>query len=465
MIDKHPITFCIFGATGDLAKNKLLPALFNLYKRNLLTGKFNIVALSRRDWQDAEYYDFVRKSFENKKVNNKDLEKFLKKFRYFKADLDDRESYKNLNNFLAEIDNKLKVCSHKVFYLAITPEFYKDVFKNLAKSGLTISCREGDGDGVWNRILVEKPFGKNRKEAKKLDQLLGSLYKEEQIFRIDHYLAKHTLESLISFRISNVFFESAWNKNYINKIEFKLYESKDIDNRSAFYEGIGALRDVGQNHLLQMAALLMMDLPKDLSSTEIRNNRKKFLKSLKFDLESSKRAQYKGYRNLPFVAKNSKTETYFKIKGQSSDSRWKNVLLTFESGKALETDEVSITVYFKKNPNYPELASGYEEKNYIKFNIQPKESTEICFWSKKPGHEYETRSEKFILKEEVTDNLNLPPDAYERVLYDALKGDQSLFVSTDEVHLEWKAIMPILDYWSKKPRIKFYKKGNNQIFN
>ncbi|HEY4662984.1 MAG TPA: hypothetical protein VIH07_04830, partial [Candidatus Humimicrobiaceae bacterium] len=268
-----PTTFVIFGATGDLVRRKLTAALFNLYRKGFLPDIFQIIGFSRRDYTDEQFRNFlVEEALKNINTNysKEDLTAFLTKITYQKGYFVDINAYKNIRQRLNENEYGLNMCANKLYYLAVPPNFYQEILNNLSISGLTISCSDETG---WTRILIEKPFGRDIETAVKLDEILAKLFNEEQIYRIDHYLAKDTIRNIIFFRFSNVIFEPIWNSNFIEKVEIKLLEKEDVENRGPYYDDIGALRDVGQNHLLQMLALVTMERPESLEDGSIRKKR------------------------------------------------------------------------------------------------------------------------------------------------------------------------------------------------
>lgn len=462
-----PTIIVIFGATGDLSKRKLIPALLDLYTKGFMPKKFSVVGFSRRDMSDSEYRDFVKQAIGLKKHSHSDddINSFLEHIFYTKGLFGDVNTYDNLSKNLISIDEKWGICTNKLFYLAVPPSSYEIIFDNLANSGLTIPC---GGDKGWTRVLVEKPFGKDLKTARELDHKLGLLFKEEQIFRIDHYLAKETLQNILSFRFSNVLFEPIWNKDYIEKVEIKLYESLGVGERGSFYNETGALRDVGQNHMLQMLAFIAMENPGELDGVRIRDNRAKVLKYLrpikKEDIDKLVvRGQYKGFIDEIDVSPDSKIETYFKTKVFVDNDRWRDVPFYLESGKKLKKKTTEIIIYFKKSLTC--ICSAEEAKhshqNILSFNIQPDEGIKILFWAKKPGLDIrlEPKELSFSYKSSK-EELSKLPDAYEKVLYDCINGDQILFTSTKEVEAAWEFITPILENWNST-KLHIYEQGSN----
>jgi len=463
-----PTTIIVFGATGDLFQNKLAPALFSLFVKGALPRDFKIIGFARRPFTDATFRDLIRQGLNKKTRNYKKglVAQFLKRISYHQGRLDVVSDYRNLGEVLIKNDRALKCCTNKLFYIATPPDLYETIFDNLSSSGLSIPCAPGfDNENlVWTRILVEKPFGSDLQTAKKLDKKLGKLFAEEQIFRIDHYLAKETTQNILSFRFSNSLFESVWNKDQVEKVELRFYEKGLIGSRGAFYDGIGALRDVGQNHLLQMLSVIAMEDPKWLRAESIRRARAKVLSSLSVwdgKLGSAFHSgQYLGYPKEKGVAKGSRTETFFKLKLALKTKRWKGVPFYLTAGKGLNEAKAEIEVFFRKpvSPLCDEISGCENFDNSIIFKIQPDEGIILKFYAKAPGFKFKLEPQTLSFKYQ-TDHKSVLPDAYERVLLDAILGDQTLFASTAEVMAEWRLISPILKNSANlKPRI--YKVGS-----
>jgi glucose-6-phosphate 1-dehydrogenase len=444
----NPTIFVIFGITGDLAQRKLLPSLLSLYTKKLLPEKFAIIGVSRRMLSREEFRQFVRDEINIKfgQYREEDVKHFLDHMSYVQGSFDTDDMYTRLAERLQSIDKQqFKTCSNKLFHLSVPPTLYENILDHLSNSGLTVPCGPEEG---WTRVLIEKPFGNDSETAKKLDKKLGELFKEDQIFRIDHYLAKEALQNILVFRFANSLFEPLWNNRFVDKVHIKLFEKIDIEGRGAFYDGVGALRDVGQNHVLQMLALVAMEEPEVLDAEHIRKERAKILKNL--ECEEIVRGQYTGYRDEKGVADGSMTETYFRIEAGINTGRWKKTPFYLESGKALDESKTEIDIYFK---------SKTEQQNILTFRVQPDEGIKIRFWVKKPGLGMEIESKPLKFKYSDFPNKEAIPDAYEKVIYDAFVGDQTLFTSTDEVLAAWKFITPIIKNWGSLP-LERYPKGS-----
>jgi len=455
MITKDkPTILIVLGATGDLMRKKIVPALYHLFIKRKLPDLFRVVGFARRDLENKLFRQNVSQILieHSEGVNRDMLPQFLNLFSYVQGFFDDKNAYQNLNKALKKIDDSLGVCTNKLFYLAVPPQFYESIFHNLAASGLT---KPGSLEEGWTRVLVEKPFGKNLKTAQELEKLLAKLFKEIQIYRIDHYLAKEALQDILAFRFSNNLFENNWSNQFIEKVEIKLWENIGVEDRGSFYDSVGALRDVGQNHLLQMLALITMDHPIDFQAEAIQKKREEVLQTL-IPLKKSEiqkftfRAQYEGYKEIKGVAPDSTTETYFKTLAFLSSPRWQNVPITLESGKRLKEARKEIVVYLKHPLPClcpPNIKGHYQNK--IIFSLEPEEGVTFELWRKKPGlgFEIEKRACLCPLREGV--KRTRYTEEYEKLLYDCVIGDQTLFVSSKEVEAMWRYIDPILYEWQK----------------
>ncbi len=439
---------------GDLAWRKLLPSLSDLYKRRNLPKDVRILGVSREQMSTTTFKDYVAG-----KVNGVS-EEFLDILSYLQMDLLDEEAYHKLGAAILDMEHELgvDVRGNRLFHLAVPPTLYKEVFKNLGNSEVAI-----EGPTNWSRILVEKPFGYDSESAEELNSIINQYLKETQIFRVDHYLAKDTIENLIAFRFSNALFEHTWDNNHVESVHIKMYESGDVENRGAFYETVGALRDVGQNHLLQLLTLLAMDSPGELNAEKISSMRLGILNSLR--VYSSKeevakntfRAQYDSYRDTAGISDNSDTETYFAIRAFVDSPVWQGVSFLIEGGKGMPEDNIEIQVQFKRRT--PCVCGvngeGHEHGNRLTFSLQPQKQISIRFWVKKPGLEYVLESQE--LKYVYDDSKGLP-DAYEQVLRDAILGNRTIFPTAQEVCAAWKFITPIINNWESVPLVS-YKKG------
>lgn len=456
-----PITIVIFGISGDLAHRKLIPSLFELWQRGKTPEKFEIVGFSRREFTDDE----IRRELLNSiptYAEDADRDKFLSLISYKQGNFDDKKSYIELSEYLHQIDKKFGTCSNKLLYLAVPPHLYSNILGKIHDSGLSIPCGGKDG---FSRVLIEKPFGNDLKTAKGLDLQLGRLFKEEQIYRIDHYLGKETLQNILTFRFSNTLFEPLWNSKHIEKIEIDLFEQNTVGDRGHFYDSVGALKDVGQNHMLAMLSLVLMDSPKANDPHSIREQREKVLRSIALQdpknfKAKSKRMQYSTYQSEKGVLKGSMTETFFRLPLTVKSKRWKDINILLSSGKALHESRSQIRIYFKDPDPKTFLPNQFtlQEKNILTFDIQPNEGISVLFWFKVPG--FESRIEPRDLSFRYFDKSPAIPDAYERVLYDCMVGDQTLFPSTKEILAQWKLIESAQKQFEKIP-LSQYKVGSD----
>ena len=448
-----PTVLVIFGATGDLMKKKIAPALFHLYQKQKTPQLFRIIGVSRRSMDNVSFQDYVKKllfsispAYDAKKVDQ-----FIEHFQYQQADFLHKDGYIQLAATLGNIDGEWRVCSNKLFYLAVPPEYYESIFVRLAKSGLTKPCSAQEG---WTRVLVEKPFGKDAETARRLDMVLGKLFKEEQIYRIDHYLAKEMLQNIIMFRFSNNLLESSWSNANIERIELRLLESVDVKGRGVFYDAVGALRDVGQNHLLQMLALITMENPHQFDVAEIHKRRAAILDTLQpltaaRIKQSTVRGQYVGYHHVDGVKKGSETETYFRVNFQLRHPRWQGVPMVMESGKAFPEAKKEIIITFK-NPESFLCPTGKDGcKNKVIISLEPNEEIKITLWSKEPGLDLRLGEKTMHFTYREKGERMQYVEEYEKLLLDAIDGNQLLFITTKEIQSMWKFIDPITNAWRK----------------
>lgn len=447
-----PTVLVVFGATGDLMTRKIVPSLYHLMGKGALPGRFCAVGFGRREWGNDEMRTHVRSILTEKypQAPFADVGALAHLFSYSRGTFNDSAAYESLAARLTAIDAEWGVCANKLFYLAVPPEHYRTIFTHLAASGLTAPCNDLTG---WTRVLVEKPFGNDRETSRELDELLGNLFLEEQVYRIDHYLAKEMLQGILNFRFTNNLFEQSWDRSAIESIDITLHESLGAEKRGAFYDGVGALRDVGQNHILQMLALITMEQPESSSPAAIRAARAQAVREVLRPLSAqevareSYRAQYEGYRDIDGVAPDSQTETYFRLRTRLAGPRWAGVPVTMESGKRVDGVCKQIVVNFR-HPHPCMCTPGQHYQNQVIFQLEPSDTIKIIFWAKKPGFENETERREFSFflyeKEEKAQYV----EEYARLLLDAFRGEQTLFVSTQEIREMWEFIDPVVDAWA-----------------
>ncbi|HEX8966155.1 MAG TPA: glucose-6-phosphate dehydrogenase [Patescibacteria group bacterium] len=454
---QSPFVLVIFGATGDLAHKKLIPALFAMYKQNQLPQDFFIVGFARRDLQQEEF----AKSFETFQDDAK-WHTFIKHLYYQQGSFGEEEGYQQLVKKLAHFDGQIGACITRVFYLATPPEHYEHILNFLKDTKLSEGC--GQGSSKWTRIAIEKPFGKDLETAKMLDNKLAQIFEERQIFRVDHYLGKETVQNMIVFRFANSIFEPIWNNEFIDHVQITLTEKSGIEKRGKFFDGVGILRDVGQNHILQLLASVAMDMPKSFSKEGVRDARCSAISALqcidpKQVGDMVVRGQYEGYLSEQDVNSNSQTETFVAFKAFVQNGRFDNVPFYVRAGKKMEKNEVTISVVFKQTCHllFKEIGCP-EEGNILTFRIQPDEGISIQFIAKTPGEMgLGTTQMNFSYAQQFGTSGQ---DAYQKVLLDIFTGDQMLFNRSDELESSWQFITNILNGWEQNEGKLFeYKQG------
>ncbi len=450
--------YVIFGASGDLTKRKLIPALYSLYVLDLLPDKFAIMGASRSDYSDASFREVMIKAIhEFKEIEEtKHIDRFIEKIFYTPVRFDETASYQKLKQRIEGIRNDFGISGNTIFYLSTPPALYGIIPGQLAAAGLN---KEDDG---WKRLIIEKPFGYDLESALLLRDTLLEQWDEEQLFRIDHYLGKETVQNLLVTRFSNGIFEPLWNRNFIHHVEITSSESIGVEKRGGYYDQSGALRDMVQNHLLQVAALTAMEPPSSLEPEAIRNEILKVFQSLRpikyKDIEKvAIRGQYvastirgnviTGYREEEGVSTDSHTETYAAIKFYIDNWRWGGVPFYIRTGKRLPTRVNEVVIHFKPTPHFLfSQDTDCKSCNQLVIRIQPDEGILLKFGMKTPGagFEVENVSMDFHYSELSSHRI---PSAYERLIYDSIKGDSTLFARSEEVIQAWKFLMPVIDAW------------------
>lgn len=462
-----PTQIVLLGGTGDLARKKLLSALLDLYATGALPERLHLVAFSKDDLSDETYRSFVREHAQRPDRPHEPaiIEAFLSTIEYVRGMFDDRDAFERIRSALTRYDTSIGMCTSKLFYLAVPPVFYDTIFEQIAHTRLDLPCAEGDG---WVRILVEKPFGSDLAHAHMLEDKLSVLFREEQVYRIDHYLAKDALQNILAFRFSNSLFEDQWNNTYVEGVYLRVFERFDVSQRGAFFDGVGALRDVGQNHMLQMLALIAMDRPHTLDTASLRAARARVLRSIRPARTNDVgthivKGQYDGYRTTAGVAPHSNTETYFALKTYLDTERWEGVPWYLEHGKAMGESVSDITVRFRsaKLCVCGERAP-HEHPNFLRFSISPEQKISIRFWVRAAGTQYalEPSDLTFDRAEALRNTGTTLSDAYEEVLSQAICGDQTLFVSSDEQQAAWAYVTGILEQWNNVEPDRYASSGS-----
>ena len=442
-------TIVIFGASGDLAHRKLIPALFNLYRKKRVPKNFQILGFSTRPWDDQQYRAEMEGAATEFCVFDYSYEEWLdfsEHLHYMSANFTSDEDFKRLKDNLAELEPGP---SDRLYYLATAPNFFLPIVENLDKHGLV-----GDGGGK-RRVVVEKPIGTDLASAKALNAGLSRILSEDQIFRIDHYLGKESVQNLLVFRFANAIFEPIWNRNYIDHVQITVAEEIGVGHRAKYYDKVGVLRDMFQNHLLQLVALVAMEPPASFAAEAIRDEKTKVLRSLRpitadQAAVETVRGQYRGYCESPGVADRSQTETFAALRLHIDNWRWQDVPFYLRSGKKLAEKCTEIAIQFKCPPvrMFP-LPQDFEmTANVLGMCIQPDEGIHLKFEAKVPDTAAETRSVDMEFHYSDSFGETLIPEAYERLCLDALQGDATLFNRADAAELSWAYIDPIIEAWN-----------------
>lgn len=454
-----PTAFVIFGATGDLSSKKIFPSFFELFKANLLPEHFKIIAAARSKLALA---DFVTSLKERVQVTDyKAWGEFAKVIDYVASDVAQNQDLEKITKTLEQYENRIGQCTQRVFYMAISPYIYEPAFENLGEHKLHLGCKIHNNPA---KIVIEKPFGHDLKSALKLNSILEKFFTDEQIFRIDHYLGKETVQNIFAFRFGNELFEPVWNNKFVDHVQITLAEPAGIGKRGEYYDRAGALRDIVQNHLLQLLAIATMDAPERFEQKAIRTKKLEIIKNIKKItadevLKSTVRGQYESYRQEEKVHSNSQTETFAAVKFFIDTPRWQNVPFYLRTGKKLAGQVTSIIFQFKEKGH--KFFENFWEKpmpNHILLQIQPNEGIGIRLVAKKPG--LSTSLEPVDMEFCYRTSFDVAqPDAYERLLIDIIVGDQTLFLG--QVEESWKIIDPIEEVWaSSKPKLGTYKIGS-----
>jgi glucose-6-phosphate 1-dehydrogenase len=464
-----PTTMTIFGATGDLARRKLLPALYNLAHEGALPERFNLIGVSRGDDTDESFRAWAREAiteFSRRPPDPNVLDALLANVRFVAGTFDAPETYAELSEKIADFDAINEAPLNRLFYLSTAPMFFPVIVEQLGAAGMD------DHESVDVRIVIEKPFGTTGAEARELNRRVLGVFEERQVFRIDHYLGKETVQNVMAFRFANGLFEPLWNRNYIDRVEITAAEEVGIGSRAGYYDSAGALRDLVQNHMLQLLCLLAMEPPVTFSADEVRDEKVKVLRAIQPPTaEATVRAQYtagteggepvKGYLDEDGVPAGSQTETYAGLRLEVDNWRWNGVPFYLRTGKHLARKVTEIAVILKPVPHlaFQQEGSLGVQPNQLVLTVQPNEGVSLSLGAKIPGSRMRIRpvQMEFLYG---TAFMSQSPEAYERLITDAMRGDATLFTRDDEVEAQWRIIDPVLQAWAAgTPELDTYEAG------
>jgi len=460
-----PNGIIVFGASGDLSHKKLIPSLSQIFGRELIGESFYVLGAGRKELSDQLFRENAREAMKKASfsLSQRTLQSFLQRLYFISGDYNDPAFYKKIEAKLIELDKTYRVDSAHIFYLAVPPFLYPSIIEQLGSAGL--SCPHGIQHVEKIRLVVEKPFGRDFATATELDARIHRCFQESQIYRIDHYLGKETVQNILMLRFANTIFEPIWNRNYIDHVQITIAETVGVEHRGGYYEKAGALRDIFQNHMLQMLAMVAMEPPTSFEADRIRDEKVKLLRSIRpFDLEKLEqriiRGQYGpgsiegrpvcGYRQEPGIDPNSKTETYVAAKVFISNWRWSGVPFYLRTGKRLAGKDTEVAITFKKIPHSMFLAAGLEEMppNVLVLQIQPEEGISLSFQAKRPGSKICMGTLNMSFSYASIFRIQMP-EAYERLLLDCMLADQTLFARYDGVQIAWRLLSPVLEKWQK----------------
>ncbi len=466
-----PCSLVIFGVTGDLARKKLMPAVYDLANRGLLPPGFSLVGFARRDWADQDFGQIVYeavKAHARTPFRESVWKHLAEGFRFVPGDFSDDAAFDQLAETVQALDVERGTGGNHAFYLSIPPKFFSQVCEQLARSGLSQPAAD-----TWRRVVIEKPFGHDLASARELNDVVSDVFPADAVFRIDHYLGKETVQNILALRFANQMFEPIWNAHYVDHVQITMAEDIGIGGRAGYYDGIGAARDVIQNHLLQLLALTAMEEPVSFEAQDLRSEKEKVLSAVRLPADLSTataRGQYAagwqggqqviGYLDEDGIGQSSTTETYAAIKLEIDTRRWAGVPFYLRTGKRLGRRVSEIAIVFKQAPHLPFETTATEElgHNALVIRVQPDEGVTMRFGSKVPGTAMEVRdvTMDFGYGHAFTESS---PEAYERLILDVLLGDPPLFPRHEEVELSWKILDPIERHWARSGRPDTYPAG------
>ncbi|MGJ5590459.1 glucose-6-phosphate dehydrogenase [Micrococcus lylae] len=464
-----PSSLVLFGVTGDLARKKLLPAMYDLAGRGLLPPGFSLVGFGRREWSDADFAEYVRAAVEagaRTPFNETVWQQFSGGLRFISGAFDDDAAYERLVEVLTELESSRGTRANTAFYLSIPPSWFEEVCRQLAEVGLAEDS--GDRDAAWRRVVIEKPFGHDLDSARELNEVIERVFPPESVFRIDHYLGKETVQNILAFRFANRIFEPLWSAEHVDHVQITMAEDIGIGGRASYYDGVGAARDVIQNHLLQLLALTAMEEPLSFDADHLRAEKEKVLAAVEVPSDpreieaASARGQYTsgwqggeqvtGFLDEEGFNPASTTETYAALKVGIRTRRWQGVPFYLRAGKRLGRRVTEIAVVFKQPPHllFPVRPGDEFGQNVVVIRVQPDEGVTLRFASKVPGTQSEVRdvTMDFGYGHAFTEDS---PEAYERLILDVLLGEPPLFPRQAEVELSWRIVDPFVKHWESMP--------------
>jgi glucose-6-phosphate 1-dehydrogenase len=459
----QPTTIVIFGATGDLTQRKLIPALFNLHHKKRLPADFRIVGFSRRAWSDDEFRAAARTGVDKLagiQVTDEEWAQFAPHVFYRRDGLAEPLDLAHLAAMLSELEGGP---ANRLYYLATPPNLYAPIVTALGQAGL---AAQTDG---WRRVVIEKPFGRDLASAQELNQSIHQVLTEDQIYRIDHYLGKETVQNVLVFRFANTIFEPIWNRNYIDNVQITVAEDVGVGHRAEYYDEYGVLRDMFQNHLLQLLTLIALEPPASFSADAVRNERVKVLSAVRpipanQVSEHTVRGQYRGYRSEPGVSAGSQTATFAALRLYVDNWRWQGVPFYLRSGKLMAEKRTEIVIQFRCPPHviFNRLPEECITANVLTLCLQPDEGIHLQFEAKVPDTVADMRSVNMEFHHKDSFGASVIPEAYERLLCDSLNGDASLFTRNDQIELAWALMDPVLEGWaaSVAPPLQIYEPGS-----